>query len=73
MQNAYNALSTTHRRTALNISLLAILTFSLTACGKSDVEICIDKQSHLWDNSTNSAKANKTYWDAVAKCKADAK
>ena len=41
----------------------------LTGCGKSSVDVCIEKQSHLWDNKTNDKNANKAYWDAVAKCR----
>lgn len=41
----------------------------LSGCEKSAVDVCIEKQSHLWDNKTNDKNANKAYWDAVAKCR----
>lgn len=42
---------------------------SISACGKSEEKICIDKQSHLWDSNTNDKNANKAYWKAVKQCK----
>jgi hypothetical protein len=41
----------------------------LSACGKSEAELCIDKQSHLWNTKANSRDENKIYWDAVTQCK----
>ncbi|MCF6254319.1 MAG: hypothetical protein L3J38_06170 [Thiomicrorhabdus sp.] len=44
-------------------------TLLLSACGKSETDLCIDKQSHLWNTKANSREENKIYWDAVTKCK----
>ena len=51
--------------------LLALLsiTLLLSACGKSEAELCVDKQSHLWDTKANTREENKIYWDAVTQCK----
>ena len=53
------------------ILLLTLLSSALllSACGKSEAELCIDKQSHLWNSKANSREENKTYWDAVTQCK----
>jgi len=53
------------------LTFITIISSSLliSGCGKSEVDICIDKQSHLWDNKTNDKSANKAYWDAVAQCR----
>ncbi|MDX1353120.1 MAG: hypothetical protein R3254_08910 [Thiomicrorhabdus sp.] len=58
----------------LNVSLLKwfglfFTVLAISACGQSEEKACIDKQSHLWDNTTNDKNANKAYWNAVAKCK----
>jgi len=67
-----SSLSKPHTKT-LNATLLVtmLITSSLLlgGCGKSAVDVCIDKQSHLWDSKTNDKNANKAYWDAVAKCR----
>jgi len=47
--------------TVLSVTLL------LSACGKSETELCIDEQSHLWNTKANSREENKVYWDAVMK------
>ncbi len=55
----------------ITLSLFVLLSASLllSACGKSEAELCIDKQSHLWNTKANSREENKIYWDAVAQCK----
>lgn len=55
----------------LTLSLLALLsaTLLLSACGKSEADLCIDKQSHLWNTKAKSREENKVYWDAVTQCK----
>lgn len=55
----------------LTLSLLALLstTLLLSACVKSEAELCIDKQSHLWNSKAKSREENKVYWDAVTQCK----
>ena len=55
----------------LTLPLLALLsaTLLLSACGKSEAELCIDKQSHIWNAKANSREENKTYWNAVTQCK----
>ncbi|GEM_PF-1584539 len=45
------------------------VTLLLSACGKSEAELCIDKQSHLWNAKANSREENKLYWNAVTQCK----
>ncbi|GKT12162.1 MAG: hypothetical protein ISEC1_P1137 [Thiomicrorhabdus sp.] len=45
-------------------------TLLLTGCGKTETELCIDKQTHLWDNVKGRTKEdNKTYWNAVENCR----
>ena len=53
------------------ILLLALFSsmLLLSACGKSEAELCIDKQSHLWNSKAKSREENKRYWDAVTQCK----
>lgn len=51
------------------IATTIISSILLSGCGQSAVDVCIEKQSHLWDNKTNDKNANKAYWDAVAKCR----
>ncbi|WP_321323921.1 hypothetical protein [Thiomicrorhabdus sp.] len=61
---------TIHSKTKLLTWLcMFVVTFSISACGKSEEKLCIDKQSHLWDSKTNDKNANQAYWNAVAKCK----
>ncbi|MEA1987971.1 MAG: hypothetical protein U9N57_02025 [Pseudomonadota bacterium] len=55
--------------TTILVAMTIISSLLLTGCGKSAVDACIDKQSHLWDSKTNDKNANKAYWDAVAKCR----
>ena len=65
-------LSKFHSQTFNSTILVAFAVMSsllLSGCGKSAVDVCIDKQSHLWDSKTNDKNANKAYWDAVAKCR----
>jgi len=56
-----------------NATILVAITLTssllMSGCEKSAVDVCIEKQSHLWDNKTNDKNANKAYWDAVAKCR----
>lgn len=45
---------------------------TLSACGKSDAEICIDEKSHLWNAQVTQSKSkeeNRAYWDAVSQCR----
>ncbi|WEJ61778.1 hypothetical protein [Thiomicrorhabdus lithotrophica] len=66
------SLSKTHTKTFNTTMLVAFAITSsllLSGCEKSAVDVCIEKQSHLWDNKTNDKNANKAYWDAVAKCR----
>ncbi len=51
--------------------LLSLFTslLSLSACGKSEAERCIDKKSHLWNTKANTREENKAYWKAVAQCR----
>ncbi len=55
----------------LAFPLFALLSITLlfSACGKSETELCIDKQSYLWNTKANSREENKVYWDAVTQCK----
>lgn len=67
-----NISSVIHPKTNLITGVcIVLIAVSITACSKTEEELCIDKQSHLWDNKTNDKSANKAYWDAVAKCKKD--
>lgn len=42
---------------------------SLSACGKSEAELCIDQKSHLWNAKANTKEENKVYWSAVSQCR----
>jgi len=56
----------------LKASLLCLLIPSmllLSACGKSEAELCIDKKSHLWNTQANSKEENQVYWNAVSQCR----
>lgn len=70
-----NTLSIIYSKTIYSKKILLIclgifvVTLSISACSKSEEQLCIDKKSHLWDNKTNDKNANKAYWNAVAKCK----
>lgn len=66
------SLSKSHTKTfdaTILVATAIISSLLLSGCGKSAVDVCIDKQSHLWDSKTNDKNANKAYWDAVAKCR----
>jgi len=66
------SLSKSHAKTfnaTILVTTAIISSLLLSGCGKSAVDVCIDEQSHLWDNKTNDKNANKAYWDAVAKCR----
>jgi len=68
----YSSLSKSHTKTfnaTILVTMTIISSLLLSGCGKSAVDVCIDKQSHLWDSKTNDKNANKAYWDAVAKCR----
>lgn len=50
---------------AMTPLLLALLT--LSGCGKSETDICIDQKTKLWNPAKNAD--NQVYWNAVAQCR----
>ena len=62
--------STTNTMAIIAITALLSTTLLLSACGKTEAERCVDKQSALWDNTQGKTREeNKTYWTAVENCR----
>ena len=64
------------KSTIMNLSQVIVIlslipaTMMLTGCGKSERDLCIDKQTHLWDNTRGKTKEeNQAYWTAVENCR----
>ena len=56
-------------KTLLVLSLIPSFML-LSGCLKSEAEICVDEQSHLWDKTRGkSREENQAYWTAVENCR----
>ncbi|NPA71626.1 MAG: hypothetical protein GXO35_02230 [Gammaproteobacteria bacterium] len=59
-------------KSATALLLLPAL-FTMSGCFKSDAEVCIEEQSHLWNKEGKTKADNQVYWSAIAECKANNK
>lgn len=56
-------------KTILVLSLIPSFLL-LSGCLKSEAELCVDEQSHLWDKTRGKTREeNQAYWTAVENCR----